>query len=141
MVGSVVGGQAIAAFCRARGIELTLAYGLAAFGLGENGFDLSFLHPDTITSDEYRRRASSIFGGRSVSAAGWDFGSQAQAVRKYQMLCWIEAEQHGLQESSAFQMKEPPVDYRLIRKERFAFQKPEQTTDSCEESTVANLEI
>jgi hypothetical protein len=121
IVGSVVGGQSIAAYCKAHDIELTLVYGLAAFGLGKNGFDLSFLHSETITRDEYRERAERMFGGRAVSAAGWDFGSQAQAIQKYRMLCWIEAKQHGLQDSDAFREKLFPSDGRLIRKERFAY--------------------
>jgi len=122
IAGTVVGGQAIADYCRSQGIELTLAYGLAAFGLGENGFDLSFLHPDTITRDQYRERARILFSGQPVSAAGWDFGSQAQALKKYRMLSWLEAERHGLQESRIFQSKEPPIDGRLVSKERFAFE-------------------
>lgn len=143
MVGSVIGGQAIAAYCKSRGIELTLVYGLAAFGLGKNGFDLSFLHPETVTRDEYRERAARMFGGHPVSAAGWDFGSQAQAIRKYGMLCWLEAQQHGLQESEVFRTKEPPIDGRLIRKERFAYQQdigPDMEDPEKDSALVASKE-
>lgn len=57
IAGSKVGGQRILNFCKKNNIEVVLAYGLAAFGLAPNGFDLSFLHPDTITSTEYLNRA------------------------------------------------------------------------------------
>jgi hypothetical protein len=121
LAGSVIGGQVLAKFCRSRGIDLTLAYSLAAFGLSSNGFDLSFLHPDTITRDEYRERAARVFKGKPVSAIGWDCGTQAQAIRKYKMLCWIEAEYWGLHDSEVFQLTERPVDSRLVQKEYAAF--------------------
>ena len=122
MVGSKQGGQVIAQFCNSHNIDLTLVYGLAAFGLANNGFDLSFLHPDTITSVEYQERARKVFEGKPVSSAGWDFGTQAQAVRKYRMLCWIEAKYWGLEDSSVFQEKEPPLNRRLVEKERAAYE-------------------
>src|SRR5438876_126143 len=87
IAGSIVGGQAIAELCSSKGIDLILAYGLAAFGLGSNGFDLSFLHPATITDEKHRARARIVYEGKPVSAVGWDFGTQAQAIRKYKMLC------------------------------------------------------
>jgi hypothetical protein len=121
LAGSITGGQALAQFCRSRNIDLTLVYSLAAFGLASNGFDLSFLHPDTVTHDEYRARAMRVFKGKPVSAVGWDCGSQAQAIRKYKMLCWLEAEYWGLQDSDVFQLQEQPADTRLIEKEYTAF--------------------
>jgi hypothetical protein len=119
--GSGVGGRRIGAFCRERGIQLTIAYGLAVFGLGANGFDLSFLHPETITSDSYVKRAAEQFQGRPVSAVGWDFGSQAQAIEKYRNLCWIEAECWGLQDGDVFSVAERPHDMRLVQREHGAW--------------------
>jgi hypothetical protein len=117
IAGSAVGGKRLAAFCRSQGIDLTLVYGLAAFGLAPNGFDLSFLHPETKSRPEYRQRAAEAFRGRPVSSVGWDFGSQAQAILKYRMLCWIEAEYWGLQDDDVFAMKLRPTTTRLIQKE------------------------
>jgi hypothetical protein len=122
IAGSVIGGRAIDAFCQNNGISLTLVYGLAAFGLGANGFDLSFLHPDTIChNEEYLRRAAQLYEGRPVSAVGWDFGSQAQSIQKYRMLCWIEAEYWGLQHSDVFKTKERVADPGLVEKEVGAY--------------------
>jgi hypothetical protein len=121
IAGSIVGGQAISKFCESNGIDLTLAYGLAAFGLGSNGFDLSFLHPDTITSDNYREQAGQLYEGKPVSAAGWDFGTQAQATKKYRMLSWLEADKWGLLDSPAFSEKDPPDNPILVAKERAAY--------------------
>lgn len=121
IAGSAVGGQAITSFCRRRGIDVTLVYGLALFGLASNGFDLSFLHPDTVTALQYRERSADIFRGKPVSAVGWDFGSQAQSLRKYRALCWLEAEYWGLQDANAFRQKERPIDRRLISKEYSAY--------------------
>lgn len=118
MVGSGVGAQALARYCRATGVRLTIAYGLAVFGLGANGFDLSFLHPDTITRDEYVCRARELYGDRQISAAGWDFGSQAQATRKYRMLCWLESQYHDA--ADIFPFREGPSEPRLISKEKSA---------------------
>jgi hypothetical protein len=120
IAGSVMGGQAIAKFCSSNGIDLTLAYGLAAFGLGSNGFDLSFLHPDTITNEKYLDHARRVYKDKPISAVGWDFGTQAQATRKYKMLCWLEAEYWGLENDDVFALKEQPSDSRLIEKERAA---------------------
>jgi hypothetical protein len=122
LAGSRVGGQRIGTFCAARGIDVTIAYGLAAFGLGANGFDLSFLHPDTIASEEYKRRAVEQFQGRAVSAVGWDFGSQAQAVEKYRNLCWIEAEFWDLQGSEAFAVAQRPRQMERVERERGAWE-------------------
>jgi hypothetical protein len=121
IAGSVVGGQEISRFCDSRGIDLTLAYGLAAFGLGSNGFDLSFLHPETITSAKYRERARQLYEGKPISAAGWDFGTQAQAVKKYRMLSWLEAERWGLQDSDSIAEKESPGNSCLVKKEKPAY--------------------
>lgn len=121
VAGSKTGGQAVADFCRANAIDLYLVYGLAAFGLAANGFDLSFLDPETITTADYIERARSVFHGKPVSSVGWDFGSQVQAIRKYRMLCWIEARYWGLEDTDVFQLTEPPVDPALVQKERGAF--------------------
>ena len=57
IVGSKVGAEAISKFCKENDVELYIIYGLAAFGLARNGFDLSFLHKDTITEDKYIKKA------------------------------------------------------------------------------------
>jgi hypothetical protein len=133
IAGSATGGRALAAFCREREIGLTIVYGLAAFGLAANGFDLSFLHPDTICpNQQYVRRARDLYEGKPVSAVGWDFGSQAQAIRKYKMLCWIEAEYWGLQHSSLFRVKERVTDLRLVEKEKSAYADRIQILDPAE---------
>ena len=120
IVGSKIGGQAISKFCKEHGIKLNIIYGLAAFGLASNGFDLSFLHPDTVTQSKYIVEAKEIFKGKQVSAAGWDFGSQSQAIRKYKMLCWLEEKYWGLENSGVFQETEKPTEVRLIEKEAIA---------------------
>jgi hypothetical protein len=108
--GSGLGVTRIGAYCRSRGIRLTAVFGLAAFGLGSNGFDLSFLHKDTVTDPIYRGRAFTQFDGRPVSAVGWDFGSQAQALEKYRNLCWLEAEYHGMHGHPALALELRPDD-------------------------------
>lgn len=120
--GSGVGARAIARLCQERDIELTIVFGLAVFGLGQNGFDLSFLHPDTVATDDYKERAARMFDGKPVSAVGWDFGSQSQSLRKYRMLCWIEERYWDLDPSSVFEMTEPPNDLALVAKERGAYE-------------------
>jgi hypothetical protein len=119
--GSGIGAQRIGAFCAERGIDLTIAYGLAVFGLGDNGFDLSFLHPETVTADLYVQRAADQFRGNPVSAVGWDFGSQAQAIEKYRNLCWIEAQCWNLHEGEAFTVARRPHDMRLVEREHGAW--------------------
>lgn len=123
IAGSVVGGKNISSFCRLHNVNLTMAYGLAAFGLAENGFDLSFLHPETITNPKYIERAREVFHNKPVSAVGWDFGSQAQAIEKYKMLCWLEAERWGLQNTDVFLLKEPVLKSDLVKKEYSAYLK------------------
>jgi hypothetical protein len=133
MAGSLTGGRALTAFCYEQGIELTIVYGLAVFGLASNGFDLSFLDPETICpNQDYLHRAQKLYRGKPVSAVGWDFGSQAQAVRKYKMLCWIEAEYWGLQNSDVFRIKEKVTDKRLVEKERAAYADRVQIGDCAE---------
>ena len=132
IAGSIEGGRSVAGFCRDHGIEFTLVYGLAAFGLAANGFDLSFLHPDTVClKEEYIDRARQVYEGNAVSAVGWDFGSQAQALHKYRMLCWIEAEYWGLQNSELFAVKEAVTDRRLVEKERAAYVQRVMLPDKC----------
>lgn len=121
IAGTVTGARAIATFCNQNDITLTLAFGLACFGLAKNGFDLSFLHPDTITAEKYRRRAEAHFHGKPVSSVGWDFGSQAQAVRKYRMLCALEASLWDLSQSNVFTVAEFNIDRHLVHKEYQAF--------------------
>ena len=121
IAGARVGIKRIATFCDANGIRLHAAAGLALFGLGSNGFDLSFLHPDTHTREEYRVRAREVYGDREISVAGWDFGSQAQAPDKYRMLCWIESEMWGLDEAEVLRERMQPGDYSLVQKERDAY--------------------
>ncbi len=122
IAGSCIGGRHIAAFCRSNHIACTLVYSLAAFGLAENGFDLSFLHPETICpNQDYLIRAERLFDGKPVSAVGWDFGSQAQSIKKYKMLCKIESDYWGLEDSTAFRQKADHIDPSLVSKERAAY--------------------
>ena len=120
--GTLVGATRIAEFCANRGIEATFLYGLAAFGLGGNGFDLSFLHPDTLTPARYVDRAREQFSGRPVSAVGWDFGSQAMAPRKYRHLSWVESEVWGLTGEDCFKVAEAPDDWSDLAHERAAYE-------------------
>jgi len=119
--GALVGAARLAEYCKSRGVGLTMLFGLAAFGLGENGFDLSFLHPQTLAREEYRQRARAQFSGKAVSAVGWDFGSQVLSPAKYRALCWIEAEASGLHGSPAFAVEERPANFDLVRHESPAF--------------------
>ncbi|GAA1864790.1 hypothetical protein [Actinomadura bangladeshensis] len=120
--GTLAGATRIAEFCTNRGIEATFLYGLAAFGLGDNGFDLSFLHPDTVTRAHYVERAREQFSGRPVSAVGWDFGSQSMAPRKYRHLSWVESEIWNLTGADCFEVAEPPGDWSELAHERAAYE-------------------
>ena len=120
--GTLAGATRIAEFCSRRGIEATFLYGLAAFGLGANGFDLSFLHPETVAHARYVRRAREQFAGKAVSAVGWDFGSQCMAPRKYRRLAWVEAETWGLHGSDEFDAAERPDDWSDLAHERAAYE-------------------
>jgi hypothetical protein len=91
------------------------------FGLGQNGFDLSFLHPDTVAREAYKERAQTQFDGRPVSAVGWDFGSQAISPGKYRQLCWIEAEMWGLQGAACLEVAQRPQDLSELGHERAAY--------------------
>lgn len=119
--GTLVGARKIAEYCRKNRICATFLFGLAAFGLAENGFDLSFLHPETITRESYRREAHRQFRGKPVSAIGWDFGSQVMAPQKYRKLCWLEAEIWGLHEFACLALAEEPADLRELSHERAAY--------------------
>ncbi|MDH2429117.1 hypothetical protein [Sphaerisporangium sp. TRM90804] len=119
--GTLRGARVIAAFCARRGVRATFLYGLAAFGLGLNGFDLSFLHPDTVTRRSYVDRAARQFSGKPVSAVGWDFGSQAFSPRKYRGLCWVEAEVWGLHGSECLAVAEKPGNWAELAHERAAY--------------------
>src|SRR5262249_618234 len=119
--GTAVGAQRIVAHCEAKGIEVCILLGLAVFGLGDNGFDLSFLHPDTMASEVYRDRARDQFDSKAVSAVGWDFGSQFLAPTKYQYLCWVEAERWGLLGHPSFAVAVHPPSMDLLANEKAAF--------------------
>lgn len=119
--GTVIGARRILVFCRSIGVEATVLLGLAGFGLGANGFDLSFLHPQTVTRQGYRTRAEAMFGQRQVSAVGWDFGAQSMAPEKYRRLCWVEAYASGLTGDPAFAVADEPDSIRDLERERAAF--------------------
>ncbi|WP_248959347.1 hypothetical protein [Sphaerisporangium perillae] len=119
--GALGGAEHIAAFCARRGVRTTFLYGLAAFGLGLNGFDLSFLHPRTVTRRAYVERAARQFSGKPVSAVGWDFGSQVISPRKYRRLCWVEAEVWGLHGSDCLAVAEKPESWAELVHERAAY--------------------
>ena len=121
IAGTGQGAKVIVEFCDARGVEASVLLGLASFGLADNGFDLSFLHPDTICDPAYRDRARGAFHGRPVSSPGWDFGSQALAVEKYRALCWVEARYWGLERTDLFAVAKQPTDRRQVQKEYAAF--------------------
>lgn len=119
--GTYVGARRIADYCRKHDIRLSILFGLAAFGLATNGFDLSFLHPETITDEKYRERARVQFDGKPASAVGWDFGSQVMAPQKYRQLCWMEAEKWGLHDHPAFELELEPTRLELLAGEASAF--------------------
>lgn len=119
--GATVGARRIADYCRSLRIDCTILFGLAAFGLGKNGFDLSFNHPETVTDDVYRRRFGEQFGKKQVSAVGWDFGSQAMAPAKYRELTWVEAKRHGLHGSEALAAEKMPENNGSLMHESAAF--------------------
>ncbi|MET8140691.1 hypothetical protein ABZU32_10315 [Sphaerisporangium sp. NPDC005288] len=119
--GALRGARRIAAYCAARGVRPTFLFGLAAFGLGLNGFDLSFLHPETVTRRAYVERAARQFSGKAVSAVGWDFGSQVTAPGKYRRLCWLEAEVWGLHGSDCLAVAERPESWSGLVHERAAY--------------------
>jgi hypothetical protein len=119
--GTLVGARRLDKYCSQHGIELNVLYGLAAFGLGENGFDLSFLHPATVCADRYKERARMLFEGRAVSSPGWDFGTQCMAPEKYQALSWIEAQASGLVAGPIFSHAKEPTDWRLVAREADAY--------------------
>jgi hypothetical protein len=123
IAGTAIGARRIIDFARARNIKVYCAFGLALFGLADNGFDLSFLDPATITRDEYRERARALYGGRAISAVGWDFGTQSQSLAKYSELCYLEAKQWNLLDSDCLPFQSPPADLSLIAKERDAYQR------------------
>ena len=104
--GSLMGARRIERYCDAEGISACFVFALAAFGLADNGFDLSFLHADTIADPAYVERAAQQFGGQPVSAVGWDFGSQSMAPDKYARLSWVEAEIWGMHAHPQFAIHE-----------------------------------
>jgi len=119
--GSIVGTRAIALFCEKKEIKVTFLYGLAAFGLADNGFDLSFLDPHTICNVRYTQKAKGLFGNKPVSAVGWDFGSQAQSVSKYKSLCWIEEQYWNVSQYNCFSEKMKPNSCSDVMREKDAF--------------------
>ena len=118
--GLVHGARRITEFCARLGIECTIRYGLAVFGLGVNGFDLSFNHPDTTTADVYRERARRLYGDRQVSGSA---GTSAQfmAPDKYRELSWLEARARGLLGSPEFSIAREPDDLASLARESAAF--------------------
>lgn len=114
--GSAVGAVRIARWCQVNAIEVTFVYGLAAFGLAENGFDLSFVHPDTRTADRYVSRARQQFDGKPVSAVGWDFGSHVMAPTRYQELSWLEAAHWSLLGHESFEATLVPRDLDVAKR-------------------------
>lgn len=118
--GSALGAEAVTNYCGARQVGILIMYGLAAFGLGENGFDLSFLHPGTVTRPEYVQRAHTLYNGQQVSAVGWDFGSQMMAPDKYKRLSWVESRLLGIDEE-AFGGVIPVANADEIWREQDAF--------------------
>lgn len=125
--GSLVGARHVHEYCARNGIETLFLFGLAAFGLAPNGFDLSFLHPDTICRDGYKQRAENQFAGNPVSAVGWDFGSQTMAPEKYRSLCWLEANRWGLLESPALRLARKPTDMSVVAHEAIALREDEES--------------
>ena len=122
LAGAGTGAAHISQYCAGRGIECRLLFGLAVFGLGTNGFDLSFLHPETVCAERFRERASKQFSGKPVSAVGWDFGSQAMAPEKYRELCWLEAEAFDLHGHPALACESRPRSLVNLVHERAAFE-------------------
>lgn len=120
--GSKIGAIKISEFCEKKKIKLILLYGLAAFGLAENGFDLSFLHSDTITNQKYIDRAKKYYHGYPVSAVGVDFGTQSQSLKKYANLCSLEREYWNLGDD-VFPFYDNDIDISLVEKEKSAFRK------------------
>ena len=119
--GSTIGARRVAEFCDSVGIDCTILFGLASFGLGANGFDLSFTHAETITRPEYRSRAHDLYSGKQVSAVGWDFGSQFMAPEKYRELCWVEAEVHGFSSGPELALAKRPENIESLSRESAAF--------------------
>lgn len=115
--GSVLGANRIAQFCQQNGIAFRLLYGLAAFGLAPNRFDLSFLDPATIAEPPYVERARLLFSNRAVSAVGWDFGSQSMAPQKYRYLSWVEAKRWDLEGDPALDVAVEPPDREAIERD------------------------
>jgi len=119
--GSAVGAKRIEEYCLERQIDLHLLFGLAAFGLGSNGFDLSFLHPSTICDERYRELAERVFEGRQVSSVGWDFGTQCMAPAKYCALSWLEAQVLDMESSAVFSHAVRPEDWHVVAREASAY--------------------
>jgi len=80
--GAIIGARLITAACAERGVRLTLVFGVAAFGLADNGTDLPFLHPDTRTAPRYLERARAVYGGQPVCAIG-DWGERGEDPAAY----------------------------------------------------------
>ncbi len=80
--GAITGARLIAAICAERDVRLTLVFGLAAFGLADNGTDLPFLHPDTRTAPRYLERARAVYGDQPICAIG-DWGERGEDPAAY----------------------------------------------------------
>jgi hypothetical protein len=119
--GSGLGARRILEYCRAAEIRVTMLYGLAAFGLADNGFDLSFLHPDTIARPGYTERAARQFDGKAISSVGWDFGAQSIAPEKYRQLCYVERQTTGASDT-VFHEVSQPSSLDILWREKAAFE-------------------
>jgi hypothetical protein len=117
IAGSGRGAKRIAHHCAALGLDTTIVLGLAAFGLADNGFDLSFLHPDTRARREYVERARVLYDGKPISSVGWDFGSQLFSPAKYLSLCAVEARLWELEGTDVLPAPPSGVDLMLIKQE------------------------
>ena len=65
--GSLMGARRIERYCDAEGISACFVFALAAFGLADNGFDLSFLHAHNRGPCVRRAGRSAVWGPASVS--------------------------------------------------------------------------
>lgn len=120
--GSKVGALKIIDYCKKANIDVTIVYGIAAFGFGNNGFDLPFLHKDTITDEKYMEKAKKVFANLPICAVGVDFASQTQCPKKYANLCSLERKFFGVGDE-VFPFYDDNIDEELVKKERTAFEK------------------
>lgn len=128
--GTQAGAQRISRYAQSNGLDVDIFYALAEFAVGDNGFDLSFLHEETVCEDRYREMAVEQFGARTVSAVGWDFGSQALAPQKYRELTWVEAELADAHGESSMGVELEPTRWWRLGFERMAYSGAESALPS-----------